>query len=345
MAADQKVKTVLSQFAHVHLSADIAEPNLHETHPLKLAGVGVTALSGPTVSVTVTELPSPPASPFPNQTAVAIETPLEEPRSPTRTAPGTFPYFPLLPAELRLKIWHMSFLPRTVELHTRRAHYADDENLRLRSATPKWQSQSKNPAALSVNTEARAAALEHYTVALPLFAPPSKAQNERPGDLLQTSDRVLYLNLEQDTVVLLGDLHYTRLTRLLDWFRKMDKPTPRQLRRRDSTGVASTRGKGLRRLAMSVALWAHEVGAATLKAFARTVFADIEEFVLFMYSEQLPPPTWGGGLCLLEEAAADADYYRRFLIGRGRQFRVGNDWMVVGQRPMKVADICFEEGW
>jgi 2-succinyl-5-enolpyruvyl-6-hydroxy-3-cyclohexene-1-carboxylate synthase len=252
----------------------------------------------------------------------------------------------------------MSFLPRTVELHTRRAHYADDENLRLRSgATPKWQSLSKNPAALAVNAEARAAALEHYTVALPLFAPPSNAQSERPGDLLQISDRVLYLDLEQDTVVMLGDLHYTRLTRLLDWFRKMDnKPTTaarQQQRRRDAdnnnnnttSSSSSTRGKGLRRLAMSVALWAHEVGAATLKAFARTVFADIEEFVLFMYSEQLPPSTWGGGLCLLEEAAADADHYRRFLIGRGRQFRVGNDWMVVGQRPMKVADICFEEGW
>ncbi|KAK3309251.1 uncharacterized protein B0T15DRAFT_526689 [Chaetomium strumarium] len=348
MAADHQFKTTASQFAHFCLDPDVAEPGPNDTPALKIAGVGVPPTPfGP--SVTVTELPSPPASPSPTQTAVMIETALEEPASPTRAAPGTFPYFPLLPAELRLKIWHMSFLPRTVELHTRRAHYADDENLRLRSATPKWQSLSKNPAALSVNAEARAAALEHYTVALPLFAPPSKAQNERPGDLLQISDRVLYLNLEQDTVVLLGDLHYTRLTRLLDWFRKMDnKPTRGQQRRRDAddaTTSPSTRGKGLRRLAMSVALWAHEVGAATLKAFARTVFADIEEFVLFMYSERLPPPTWGGGLCLLEEAAADADYYRRFLIGRGRQFRVGNDWMVVGQRPMKVADICFEEGW
>lgn len=231
----------------------------------------------------------------------------------------------------------MSFLPRTVELHTRRSHYADNDR---HGGTPKWQSQSRNPAALSVNAEARDAALECYTVALPLFALPARTEaSERPGDLLQDSDRVLYLNLEQDTVVLLGDLQYTRLTRLLDWLRKMDKPP----RRRHT--AAPARAKGLRRLAMSVAPWAHEVGAATLKAFARTVFADLDEFVLFMYLERLPPPAWTGGLCLLEEAAADTDYYRRFLIGRGRQFRMGDGWMVVGQRPMKVADISFEEGW
>ncbi|AEO62191.1 uncharacterized protein THITE_2106079 [Thermothielavioides terrestris NRRL 8126] len=235
----------------------------------------------------------------------------------------------------------MSFLPRTVELHTRRSHYADDDR---HGSTPKWQSLSRNPAALSVNTEARAAALECYTVALPLFALPSRTQaSERPGELLQDSDRVLYLNLEQDTVVLLGDLQYARLTRLLGWFRKMD--TLARGRGRGAAASSPLAAKGLRRLAMSVAPWAHEVGAATLKAFARTVFADLDEFVLFMYSERLPPPTWTGGLCVLEEAAPDTDHYRRFVIGRGRQFRVGDGWMVVGQRPMKVADISFEERW
>ncbi|KAK4120995.1 hypothetical protein N657DRAFT_578671 [Parathielavia appendiculata] len=219
----------------------------------------------------------------------------------------------------------MSFLPRTVELHTRRAHYANDDE---RGATPKWQSQSRNPAALSVNVEARAAALEFYTVTLPL----------------QNSYRVLYLNLEHDTVVLLGDLHYTRLTKLLDWFRMKDRPTSGRPRHSDVAGGAG-KEKGLRKLAMSVALWAHEVGAATLKAFARTVFADMDEFTLFMYPDRLPPPEWTGGVCMLEEADADADYYRRFIIGRGRQFRVGNGWMVVGQQPMKVAEISFEGGW
>ncbi len=228
----------------------------------------------------------------------------------------------------------MSFLPRTVELHTQRSHYANDVQ---RGGTPKWQTLSRNPPALSVNAEARVAALERYTVALPLFAPPSKTF-ERPGELLQDSDRVLYLDLEQDTVVMLGDLDYTRLTKLLVWFRSADK-TPRGR----STGAP--RGKGLKRLAMSVAVWTHQVGAATLKAFARTVFADVEEFVLFMYTQPVPPPGWMGGPCVLEETAVDADHYRRFVIDRGRQFRVGNGWMTVGQRPMKVADISFENGW
>ncbi|KAL2142985.1 hypothetical protein VTI28DRAFT_444 [Corynascus sepedonium] len=228
----------------------------------------------------------------------------------------------------------MSFLPRTVVLHTRRSHYADYVEY---TGAPRWQSQSWNPAALSVNTEARAAALEFYTVAMPLFAPPPQTPTpERPGDL-QDSDRVLYLNLEQDTVVLLGDLHYTRLMKLLGYFRSMDIP-----RGRSSPGAASARG--LKRLAMSVALWTHEVGAATLKAFARSVFADIEEFILFTYSEPLPPGDWRGA-CVLEEAAVDTDYYRHFIMGRGRQFRVDDGWMVVGRGPIKMAEINFTGGW
>lgn len=229
----------------------------------------------------------------------------------------------------------MSFLPRTVELHTRRTHYADDEY--YHGGTPKWQSQTRNPAALSVNTEAREAALECYTVALPLAAPSARDLGfQRPSELLQASDRVLYVSLALDTVVLLGDLHYVRLTKLLEWFRDADV-SPARCRR----------ARGLRRLAMSVAPWAHEVGAATLRAFARTVFADLDEFVLFMYSARLPPPGWTGGLCVLEEAsdASDDPEYRRFVLGRGRQFREGDGWMVVGQRPLKVANIRFENGW
>jgi hypothetical protein len=157
---------------------------------------------------------------------------------------------------------------------------------------------------------------------------------------LQDSDRVLYLNLESDMVVLLGDLKFSRLTRLLEYFRRIDK-----LSRGRSAGAEGGNGKGLRRLAMSVSLWAHEAGGATLKAFARTVLADIDEFVLFMYSDRLPPPAWMGGIRVLDEAAADSDDYRRFVTRRGWQFRVGDGWMVVGQRPMNVADISFEDVW
>ncbi|KAK3324902.1 hypothetical protein B0H66DRAFT_470387 [Apodospora peruviana] len=252
---------------------------------------------------------------------------------PTTTTPDQFPLFGLLPAELRLKIWFQSFLPRTVELHTRRTHYADADNNGA-SNQMKWQSNSRNPAALSVSSEARCAALEFYTVALPLArAPPNsnRVVRERPGDLLRDSDRVLYINLEVDMVILLGDLHTGRLTRLLSWFKDQD------------TGE----GKGLRRLAMSVAPWSHLAGAATLKAFARTLFNDFDEFVLFAYQEWMPPEYWNGGTVVLRECEHD-DFYTRFIMGRGKQFRVGGGgegWMVVGQKPMRIAEIQFVDGW
>ncbi|KAK0668093.1 hypothetical protein QBC41DRAFT_129400 [Cercophora samala] len=252
--------------------------------------------------------------------------------------PTTFPLFSFLPAELRLKIWRLSFLPRTVVLHSRRTHYADD-NYRDQ---PTWQSHSFNPAALSVSVEARQAALKHYNVTLPLYAPSvrrhpldAEVNSERPGDLLPS--RSLYLNLEHDTVSLLGDLHFTRLTKLLDWLRKTDAPpSPR-----NPTGKT----RGLKRLSMSMAPWAYPVGAATLKAFARTIFADLDGFVLFLYAERMPPAEWEGGKCVLQQASVDTDYYRRFLLSRGKQFVDGDGWMKVGKKPMKVAEIQFVNEW
>ncbi|KAK4668315.1 uncharacterized protein QC763_000670 [Podospora pseudopauciseta] len=254
-------------------------------------------------------------------------------------SPGltTFSLFSLLPAELRLKIWRISFFPRTVVLHTRRTHYADDNH----RDQPKWQSRSFNPVALSVSMEARQAALRHYNVALPLYAPTVRhhlldpeINSERPGDLLPS--RSLYLNLEHDTVALLGDLHYTRLTNLLDWLRKTGASPLRNQK---------GRARGLRRLSMSMAPWAHPVGAATLKAFSRTIFADLDEFILFLYAERVPPAEWKGGKCVLQQASVDTDYYRRFLLSRGKQFVDGDGWMKVGKKPMKVAEIQFVDGW
>lgn len=280
------------------------------------------------LTVTITELSTPQLSP---PTIDDTPEPALQPMSKTApdSAPGTFHYFPYLPAELRLKIWRFSFLPRTVELHTRRTHYADDD----RFGAPRWQSLSRNPAALSVNAEARAAALEFYTVALPLCD---------PVDLpLRRTDRLLYINPEEDTVALLGDLHFARLTKLLDWFREQDVAYHSG---RSSRAMAD-RGKGLRRLAMSVAQWAHEVGARTLRAFARNVFADVEEFVLFMYENRIPPGMWTGGRCVLEDTRPEDEPYRRFAAVWGKAFRNGDSWMTVGKRPLKIVDISFLEGW
>ncbi|KAK4463056.1 hypothetical protein QBC42DRAFT_305149 [Cladorrhinum samala] len=338
------------------------------------------------VSVSVAALPTPPFSPdidyTPRSKDPGAAEPLllgdntlqqqEEQTPPRPPQPNPhqplqeFHYFPLLPPELRLKIWKLSFLPRTVELHTRRTHYADWPE--HHGGAPRWKSSSRNPAALSVCIESRLAAQEFYTAALPLVARAapafsaaaaggrfrtksetgsssnsSSSNNHKQGRVALTGDtstRVLYVNLEHDTVALLGDLHFERLNKLLEWFRERDE-SDRRTRR--SKGHA----RGLRRLAMSTATWAHEVGAATLRAFSRTVFRDIDEFVLFMYAEPMPPLQWGGGRCELEEISADEDYYRRFIVGRGKQFvdPVNRGWMRVGRKEMRIADIRFEDGW
>jgi hypothetical protein len=98
MTLDHKLGSVLSQVAHLHLDRECL-PDPSKTS----AGVS------DAISVTVTELPSPPASPSSGGCPPAVEAceapPVDGPDSPTRAEPGTFPYFPLLPAELRLKIW------------------------------------------------------------------------------------------------------------------------------------------------------------------------------------------------------------------------------------------------
>ncbi|KAH8895509.1 hypothetical protein GQ53DRAFT_52852 [Thozetella sp. PMI_491] len=279
----------------------------------------------------------------------AIDDPITPPprtEEPLAAPPATFTYFPRLPAELRLQIWALSFEPRTIELHTRRTHYADSD--RHGGGVTRWLSLSRNPAALSVNAEARAAALEHYTVAMPLFLLTGDQTSERPGDLLGGSDRLLYMNLETDTLAVLGDPPFERLTRLLDWFRRRDEvvswPTAG---RRLSGGDPDRSPKGLRRLALSVAPWLHAAGSATLRVFARTVFADLEEFSMFMYAERVPPPNWGGGKVLLEDCGASdaSDHYRRFVLSRGMQFREENGWMKVGMNQLKVMDISFDGSW
>ena len=233
----------------------------------------------------------------------------------------SFFLFPLLPAELRLKIWHHSFEPRTVELHSRRSHYADDYR---HGGVPKWQSGCTNPAALSVNAECRAAALEHYTVKFPLA---TIQPCERAGDSIIDLYRVLYICPEVDTVVVLGDADLRRLTVLFSDC----------LRRNTACG-------GLKRLALSVASWTHEGAGASLRVFARTVFRDLEELTLFMFTERVPPADWFGGVCSLSDCS-ETDYYKRFAMGRGRQLKNGDTWMIVGKKELRIMDLDFRVGW
>ncbi|ORY71445.1 uncharacterized protein BCR38DRAFT_330542 [Pseudomassariella vexata] len=218
-----------------------------------------------------------------------------------------FTLFPTLPAELRIKIWRHSFCARVLELHFPRfsSHYARDKY-----EIHHWQSNSANPVGLSVCVESRMEALSYYFVALPLH----------------NSYRFLYLNPAVDTVVILGDAEYQRMTALLATVQAQD-PT----------------GRGMQRIGLSVMCWAHEFAGAMLRWWSKTLFSQVEEFVLLMYTERLPPSDFRGGECVLEDCQG-MERYLRFVMGRGREPKDGEDWMVFGRAEMRIMNLGFVPG-
>lgn len=116
------------------------------------------------------------------QHCIATQGPRPSPK-PT----DSFTLFPLLPAELRLKVWELAARePQTVEL----------------SCTPtssylpkgRWFSHNKPPIVLSVCSESREVALREYSV---LKFCPDQIGNPWPR---------LYINFEVDTLWLCSDL-------------------------------------------------------------------------------------------------------------------------------------------
>ncbi|KAK1765616.1 hypothetical protein QBC33DRAFT_454839 [Phialemonium atrogriseum] len=237
--------------------------------------------------------------------------------------PNNFHLFPLLPAELRLKIWHHSFEPRIVELHGRRSHYADDHK---HGGVARWQSGCNNPAALSVSVEARTAALSHFTMRIPLDA--MSANCDFPGATRRDAHRALYISPADDTVAVLGSVDFTRLSALLADVRRLD----------------TRRGRGLRRLAVS-AQWTYHAGAsAMMRVLARTMFRDLDELVLFMFGDRVPPPGWAGGVCVLTDCS-QTEYFKRYDVGRGSELKDGGSWMIVGKKELRLADLSLRPGW
>lgn len=113
-------------------------------------------------------------------------------------SPETFTLFPLLPTELRLKIWQtITNTPRNVELTCTPTSSHLPEG--------KWFSHSKSPAIFRVCFESRAIALSTYST-LAFF----KAQIGVPCNI------PLHINFSVDTLWLCGDLGPTWARDLLE---------------------------------------------------------------------------------------------------------------------------------
>ncbi|KAG8161236.1 hypothetical protein KVR01_009500 [Diaporthe batatas] len=281
---------------------------------------------------------------------------------------ASFHIFGDLPAELRIKIWHLTFLPRVVELHPTRPNYARDSGRQQQ-----WQSGCSNPAALSVSSEARQIALGHFRIAYPLASITSQQEGpgqapfarysaaaEHIGNYYNFSGpsatgkailrrRTLHISPEVDTVALLGqDIDLGKISALLDSFRDAD---PQEL--------------GLSNLALSTRGWGYPGSAAMMRSFNRTILKGLGQLTLFMYGEPLPPHEWNvkgasldeqtlsrfretGNRCeLVPCEGSNAWYaYKLWSSGKGRQF--WNDEgkiMQVGRNDLKIMDLKFSDGW
>ncbi|CAK7225396.1 hypothetical protein SBRCBS47491_005875 [Sporothrix bragantina] len=260
------------------------------------------------------------------------------------TTPAIFHKFLDLPTELRLKIWQCSFVPRVVEVHRRKSHYADDRAARdfsSSSSSAKWQSWSANPPALAVCYEARALALAHYCATIRLAV---NTPCERAGEVRLDSHRRLYLAPHVDTLVVLGEFHVAQTAELL-------KHIHTQAR-----GHAHNNGRGLRRLALSASSIGHPGSGILLQIYGRTIFQDLDTLVLFMYNAQTPPAAWSDGHMALVDCR-DTYQYRYFRAGQGAELRAKRseaggasdegagptEWITVGRGPLEVLDLAFGE--
>ncbi|CAK7203884.1 hypothetical protein SEUCBS139899_006634 [Sporothrix eucalyptigena] len=248
----------------------------------------------------------------------------------------SFTRFPDLPTELRLKIWQLSFVPRVVEVHRRKSHYADGDRS---SASAKWQSWSSNPPALAVCYESRTLALEHYAANIRLAV---NTPCERAGEARLDLHRRLYLAPHVDTLVVLGEFHVAQTVELLRHIWGQARAQPHN------------EGRGLRRLALSASSIGHPGSGILLLIYSKNIFQDLDALTLVMYAERTPPTTWRDGHMALVDCREDSYQYRYFRAGQGAELRDnravaggGNGasdtrgWMKVGHGPLQVLDLAF----
>ncbi|KAI1075889.1 hypothetical protein F5B20DRAFT_369270 [Whalleya microplaca] len=207
-----------------------------------------------------------------------------------------FHLFPLLPAELRIQIWKESFYPRVLELH------------RWFQVQPYWSSNSSNPVALSVCSESRALAREHYSVLLPVLGPDDR-------------DRILYLNPDSDIPAILG---FHSIMQLREFFRIVWNLDPYS--------------RGLRRVGLGFDCWVHDYGDETLGD--ELWFNGLEQFILLMYAESKPPANFKNGECMVEDCQG-MNIFTRYMASHKLRPKRGKEWMAVARAPMRIVNLIF----
>lgn len=268
----------------------------------------------------------------------------------------TFHAFGNLPPELRIKIWRLTFLPRVLELHPTRLNDAaavGDDHLQQQQ---QWQSGCSNPAALSVCSEAREIALEHFRIACPLASIISQQDNQI-GAITVTGTkfngkaglrrRVLYISPEYDTVALLDqDTNSTKLSNLLNRFRDADR-----------------KRRGMSSLALSTSGQVNDESVPT--SYDTTVLRDLNQLILFPNSELWPPSDWSARGAGIDEQSLDSFretgnkcelvpcrtsnawyVYKQWRGGKGRQFWDNQKrTLEVGKNRVRIQDLEFSKGW
>ncbi|KAF4943214.1 hypothetical protein FGADI_13558 [Fusarium gaditjirri] len=135
--------------------------------------------------------------------------------------------------------------------------------------------------------------MDYYRVKLPLA---TVAPYEHAGDDINDPHRVLYINPAIDTIVVLGDLDYSRISRLLTGLR-----------------VGDPAGKGLQNFAVSASWTYHQGAGDTIRMIVKHMFPELVEMTVFMYDEKMPPADWAGGTCELQDCS-HTDYYKRVIL-------------------------------
>ena len=224
-----------------------------------------------------------------------------------------FSLFAALPAELRLVIWRHSFHRRVLEFHRRAPHSnpsTDDASSWV------WQSNCANHPALFACVESRLEALSHYAVPMPV--------GTGEGD-----QRLLHLNPELDTIVALGG-HEPVVELLYD------------IRRRDPSSRIP------RRVGIGFNNW---VGQLEFFVISRTIlhflteelFGGVEQLVLLMYAELLPPADFRNGECVLESYGGWEPLWRVMFSG-SKNGRFEDGWLVIDDVRVKVMNLGFRKG-